>query len=276
MIRIFDHDILNLKHRRIASDFENHDFLFKIGFKQLQERLNFIKRDFQKILQIGSRGLHFQNADMLDSHDFFNATIIAHKEFLPFEENSYDLVISNLDLHNTNDLPGLLTQIQRILKPNGLFIASIFGGETLYELRSVFQSVELEQSGGITPRIFPFADMQQMGALMQRANFNLPVVDNEKIKVSYSHIFKLFQDLRGMGENNIIIERKKNFTSRSFFTEVQQVYQNRFSFDDKLDATFEMIFILGWKPHESQQKPLRPGSAKHRLADALNTEEGAL
>jgi len=275
--QIFDRKILRQKNKRAAKNFDNHRFLYDFGFSQLEDRLKIIKKDFKSIIQIGAFGHHINNALTLDSCSSLCPDIIADEECLPFKENSQDLIISNLNLHATNDLPGVLSQIKYALKPDGLFIASILGGETLYELRDVMQSVEIEHNSGITPRIFPFADMQQMGALMQRAGFNLPVIDNEKVTVTYEEPFKLFHDLRYMGQSNIISTRRKNFTSRQFFMDVVQKYQDKYSEDDgRIVATFEVIFILGWKPHDSQQKPLPRGSAKNRLADALNTKEGNL
>ena len=150
-------------------------------------------------------------------------------------------------------------------------------GETLYELRQIMNHVELTTTGGVTPRIAPFADLQQMGTLMQRAGFNLPVIDFEKITVTYDNIFALMKDLRLMGESNSMIARKKYFTPRSFFQQCGEAYAEKFAEDDgRIVATFEIIFLSGWKPDASQQKPLKPGSAQSRLADALNTREGEL
>ena len=274
---IFDRQILKQKRNRCASHFNNHGFIFEFGHKQIEDRLNIVKRNFSNILQIGNRGNKIKNAFTTDASPKHSPNIIIDEEFLPFVKDSLDLIISNLNLHSTNDLPGVLAQIQHALKPDGLFIASLFGGETLYELRQVMNAVEIKHYGGITPRIFPFADLQQMGALMQRTGFNLPVIDSEKITVTYENPFKLFHDLRYMGESNIILERRKTFTPRSFFMDVAEEYHKKFSEDDgRIVATFEIIFILGWKPHDSQQKPLRPGSAENRLADALKTKEGVL
>ena len=281
---IFDRKTIRQNRNRIAPDFKNHNFLFEWSQKQIEGRLNDIKRTYSNALQIGARNdvlnlktYGIQNQSVMDIAQEFTPDIIADEEFIPFAQNTFDLVSSNLNLHSTNDLPGALSQIKYALKPDGLFIASIFGGETLYELRQVMQKVEMEMYNGVSPRIFPFADLPQMGALMQRAQFNLPVIDSEKITVTYENIFKLFKDLKLMGESNSIIERRKNFTPRGFFMKVAEEYQKSFSEPDgRIVATFEIIFLLGWKPHESQQKPLKPGSAKNRLADALNTNEGNL
>jgi hypothetical protein len=150
----------------------------------------------------------------------------------------------------------------------------MFGGETLKELRNSLMNAELKTKGGLSPRVFPFADKQDMGALLQRAGYNLPVVDSDFVTVTYEHIFKLMKDLRGMGENNIIIERSKVNPGRALFFKAAELYHKEFAEEDgRIPATFEVIFLHGWAPHESQQKPLQPGSAQKRLADALNTQE---
>ena len=171
-----------------------------------------------------------------------------------------------------NDLPGALIQIKNALKPDGLFIGAMFGGETLKELRESLIQTELNMKGGVSPRIAPFADKQDMGALMQRAAFALPVIDSETVTVTYDNLFKLMHDLRGMGESNILAARNKTYPSRDFFTKTAEYYQTHFSEPDgRLIATFEIIFLLGWAPHASQQKPLKPGSAEKNLADVLSS-----
>ncbi len=265
---IFDRALLQKKYARASKKFTQSNFLFSFAHKQMLESLSVVKKEFIAPLQIGTRGEAIYDDKKID---------IAENEILPIDQNNYDFIASNLSLHSTNDLPGVMSQIQLALKPDGLFIASLFGGETLFELRNIMQQVEMELYGGISPRVFPFADLPQMGSLMQRANFNLPVIDSEKVTVSYDNIFKLFHDLRNMGETNIIHERRKKFTSRTFFMKVAEEYQKQYAESDgRIIATFEIIFLLGWKPHDSQQKPLRPGTAKNRLADALNTDEGNL
>lgn len=201
-------------------------------------------------------------------------SIFADEEFLPFANESFDLVLGTLNLHTVNDLPGALLQIRKSLKPDGLFLASMLGGETLYELRQVMTQAEMNTRGGISPRIAPFADKQQMGALLQRAGFNLPVVDSDIITVTYDNIFKLFHDLRYMGEGNAIAARDKTPPGKKLFMEAARLYQEQFAgADGRITASFEIIFLTGWAPHSSQQKPLRPGSAETSLADALSTRE---
>lgn len=285
-ILVFDRDLVRRKRQRARENFTDYDFLFQWSKKELSERLLDINREFGSALQIGSRAAlkasdhpkidHIFTCDLTrnsitpDIPSYVQAT----EEFLPIANESMDLVFSNLNLHTVNDLPGTLIQIRKCLKKDGLFISSMLGGETLHELRAVLTNVELNMTGGISPRIAPFADKQQMGDLLQRGGFNLPVVDSEIITVTYDNIFKLFHDLRGMGESNVIIQRDKSFVSRDFFMHAAQEYQEKFAQDDgRIVASFEIIFLLGWAPHESQQKPLRPGSAEHRLADALSTVE---
>lgn len=285
-ILVFDRDLIRRKRQRALKGFGDYDFLFQWSKKELSERLLDINREFGAALQIGSRGAlktsehqkikHIVTCDLTpqsltqDTDTYVQAT----EEFLPIANESMDLVLSNLNLHTVNDLPGTLIQIRKCLKKDGLFISSMFGGETLHELRSVLTTVELDMTGGISPRIAPFADKQQMGDLLQRGGFNLPVVDSEIITVTYDNIFKLLHDIRGMGESNAILARDKRFVSRDFFMRAAQEYQEKFAQNDgRIVASFEIIFLLGWAPHESQQKPLRPGSAEHRLADALSTIE---
>ncbi len=283
---VFDRNLVQKNRQRALSKFNDYDFLFKWSKNQLSERLHDVNREFNKALQIGSR-CAFTSSEHIKINEIFTCDLTnkpftrnaptyvqASDEFLPFAPNSMDLILSNLNLHSVNDLPGALLQIKNCLKPDGLFLASIMGGETLHELRTVLTNIELELTGGISPRVFPFADKKQMGDLLQRAGFALPVVDSEIITVTYDNIFKLLNDLRGMGENNAIIQRNKTPLSKKFFLRVAQEYHDKYAESDgRIVASFEVIFLLGWSPHESQQKPLRPGSAKHRLADILGTDE---
>ncbi len=278
-IKVFDRDRIRHNRRRAAAHFFDHSFLFDWTSKQISERLQDIKREFPLALQIGTRGpgVRLQNLitmDICGGTTNQNPTLIADEEFLPFAGESLDLVTSTLNLHSVNDLPGALLQIRKALKPDGLFLAAMFGGETLHELRQVMTQAEMNIKGGASPRVSPFADKQQMGALLQRAGFNLPVIDSDIITVTYDNIFKLFHDLRFMGEGNTILARDKTPPGKALFLEAARLYQEQFAEKDgRLVASFEVIFLLGWSPHESQQKPLRPGSAKHSLAEALDTQE---
>lgn len=283
-ITVFDRHRIKHNRERARATFEQYDFLYEWSRKNLADRLLDINRTFENTVNLGSRcpiTKHdkIENVLTLDLCDAPLSDINGHyvqadEEFLPLKQQSCDLIISNLNLHFVNDLPGALLQIKNALKRDGLFIASILGGETLHELRQTFTETEIEMYQGISPRIAPFADKAQMGDLLQRAGFALPVVDSDIITVTYDHIFKLMHDLRGMGENNAISARQKTPSQRQFFMNAAQRYQeNHAESDGRIPASFEVIFLLGWAPHESQQKPLRPGSAEHSLAEALNTTE---
>ncbi len=254
--QVFDRKLLECRRARAADDFENYSFLQALARNHLQDRLDDIKRDFQTIKDIHA--------------DDFRGKF----ENLRLETDSLDLITSVLNLHSTNDLPGILAQAKSALKPDGLFIAALFGGETLHELRKSLMHAEITLKGGASPRVFPFSDKQQMGGLLQRAGFALPVVDSDIITVTYDNMFKLMHDLRGMGESNIITARSRTNPGKAFFMEAAKHYQKNFADKDgRLEASFEIIHLIGWAPHESQQKPLKPGAAKNRLADVLHTEE---
>jgi SAM-dependent methyltransferase len=200
--------------------------------------------------------------------------IAADEEALPFADGSLDLAVSALSLHAVNDLPGTLVQIRRALRPDGLFVAALLCGDTLTELREAFASAESEIEGGLSPRVAPFADLRELGALMQRAGFALPVVDSDKLVVRYDSVFALLRDLRGMGATNVMIERRRTPLKRATLMRMAEIYRERFADrDGRVRATFEIGWLMGWAPHESQQKPLKPGSAARRLADALGTRE---
>ena len=200
--------------------------------------------------------------------------VTSDEEALPFAAGSLDLVVSALTLQFVNDLPGTLVQIRRALKPDGLLLAALIGGDSLTELRAAFAAAEIEVEGGISPRVAPFADIRELGGLLQRAGFALPVVDSERIVVRYDSALALMRDLRRMGATNILHERVRTPLKRSTLERVMAIYADRFSdADGRVRATFEIIWLSGWVPHESQQKPLRPGSAARRLADALGTKE---
>jgi SAM-dependent methyltransferase len=200
--------------------------------------------------------------------------VAADEEALPFADGSLDLVVSGLSLQAVNDLPGVLVQVRRALKPDGLFLAALFGGETLTELRQSFTVAETEIDGGVSPRVAPFADVREIGALLQRAGFALPVTDVDRITVRYSTPFRLLRDLRCMGAANPLAERRRTPLRRATLMRAMEVYAERFADPDgKVRASFDIVWLSGWSPHESQQQPLRPGAAKQRLADALGTTE---
>jgi len=200
--------------------------------------------------------------------------VTSDEEALPFAAGSLDLVVSALALQFVNDLPGVLIQIRRALKPDGLLLAALIGGDSLTELRSAFAAAEVEVEGGISPRVAPFADIRELGGLLQRAGFALPVVDSERVAVRYDSALALMRDLRRMGATNILVERQRRPLKRATLARMAEIYAERFSDPDgRIRSTFEIIWLSGWVPHESQQKPLKPGSAAQRLADALGTTE---
>jgi SAM-dependent methyltransferase len=195
--------------------------------------------------------------------------VVADEEALPFRAAVFDLVVSALSLQFVNDLPGALVQVRRVLKPDGLFVAALAGGATLTELRQSFAAAESEIEGGISPRVAPFADVRDLGALLQRAGFALPVTDVDRITARYDSAFALMHDLRRMGASNALIDRRRVPLRRAML-----IYAERFAdADGRLRATFDIVWLAGWAPHPSQQQPLRPGSAQTRLADALGTRE---
>lgn len=288
-IEVFDRQLLRMRRDRAAMGIGDYDFLLRDVAARLSDRLSLVKRDFARVLDLGAH--HGLLADLLKSRtgtmDVFASdmsprfaaqnsvpTVAADEEFLPFRANCMDAVVSNLSLQWVNDLPGALLQIRQVLKPDGLFLAAVLGGESLRELRDSLMQAELAVTGGASPRVSPFIDMRDMGGLMQRAGFALPVVDSDMITVDYPHALKLMQDLRGMGASNATRNRLMIPTRREVLLEAGKIYQEKFgSITGRVPATFQVIYAIGWKPHESQQQPLRPGSATVRLADALKAEE---
>jgi SAM-dependent methyltransferase len=203
--------------------------------------------------------------------------VVADEEALPFAPASLDLVVSGLSLQLVNDLPGTLLQLRRALKPDGLLLAALLGGETLKELRQAWLAAEAEVSGGASPRVAPFADVRDLGGLLQRAGFALPVVDSEVVTVTYSSPLALMRDLKAMGASNMLAARRKIPVTRRLLQRAAEIYAERFArADGRVPATFEILTLTAWAPDESQQKPLRPGSAQARLADTLGASEGKL
>ena len=281
-IAIFDRAQIARNRQRAAARFSSHDFLFRRVVSDISERLLDVRRNFPAVLQIGARGgsaeiLKAAKCSRLTTMDIAPALlgqndngICADEENLPFAPQTFDLAVSALGLHAVNDLPGALVQIRRVLVPDGLFIGALFGGETLKELRASLMQAELNIRGGIGPRVAPMADRLALAGLMQRAGFALPVVDMDTVTVMYRDIFHLMSDLRGMGEANAVSAKQKTMTGRKMFLEAGRIYQEQFAdTDGKIPATFEIIYLNGWSPHESQQKPLARGSAKLSLTEAL-------
>ncbi|MEO9789999.1 MAG: methyltransferase domain-containing protein, partial [Aurantimonas coralicida] len=203
--------------------------------------------------------------------------VVGDEEMLPLAAESVDLIVSTLSLHLTNDTPGALVQLRRALKPDGLFLCALLGGGTLNELRASLFAAEAELLGGVSPRVAPFADVRDAGGLLQRAGFALPVTDQDRLTVRYDSLFELMADLRAMGMANMLVERSRRPASRRLFLRAAEIYAERFSDPDgRIRATFDVIYLSGWRPHESQQKPLKPGSARASLADALKDRSDKL
>ena len=281
---IFDRRLLRLRQRR-ARQLTPATFLLDRVATDLGERLSAVLRKFDVAVDLGTpsdavRRVLAANNDIgivvaagLGGDDD-GLRISADEEALPFAEGSLDLVVSALALQFVNDLPGTLIQIRRALKPDGLLLAALIGGDSLTELRSAFAAAESEVESGISPRVAPFADVRELGGLLQRTGFALPVVDSDRVTVRYDSALALMRDLRRMGATNILHERLRTPLKRSTLERVMAIYADRFTdADGRVRATFEIIWLSGWVPHESQQKPLKPGSAAQRLADALGTTE---
>jgi len=220
-----------------------------------------VRRALAQSPSVGTMVAVGANADHLENHA--GPKVVADEEALPFKDASLDLVVSALALQAVNDLPGMLVQIRRALKPDGLFLAALLGGDTLIELRESFAAAEMEIEGGVSPRVAPFADVRTMGALLQRAGFALPVTDVDRINVRYLSPLALMQDLRRMGATNPLVERRRTPLRRLTLARMMEIYGERFGDPDrKVRATFEIVWLSGWAPHESQQKPLAPGTAR--------------
>jgi len=273
---IFDRQLLRRRLAR-ARTLGPATFLIDRVAEDLGERLSVVLRQFERAADLGSPtdavvqalAASGKVATVMSAH-----SVAIDQEALPFADASLDLVTSALSLQFVNDLPGTLIQIRRALKPDGLFLAALIGGDSLSELREAFAQAESEVEGGASPRVAPFADLRELGALLQRAGFALPVVDSDKLTVRYQSVFGLMHDLRRMGATNILNERRRTPLKRKTLARMAEIYVQRFAdADGRLRATFEVVWLLGWAPHESQQKPLKPGSATQRLADALGANE---
>jgi SAM-dependent methyltransferase len=292
---IFDRGLLRARRRRAAA-LGPSTFLIERVAEDLSDRLASVLRRFECAVDLGTPGDAVRSvlvasekvgsivaADPLAGAPGWRMAqragaaplaIAADEEALPLREASVDLVTSVLALQFVNDLPGALLQIRRALKPDGLLLAALAGGDTLTELRQAFAAAESEIEQGISPRIAPFADVRDGGALLQRAGFALPVSDIDRITVRYASPIALMHDLRRMGATNVMVERRRRPLRRATLERMLDNYADRFAdADGRIRATFEVIWLSGWAPHESQQKPLAPGSARQRLADALDTKE---
>ncbi|MGU3536528.1 methyltransferase domain-containing protein [Methylobacterium sp. A54F] len=263
------------------------DFLLSRLLDDLEDRLGAVLRRFERALDLATptpvAARRLASGDRIGAMLRLSpvpetaeggATVVGDPEALPFAPASFDLAVSLLALQSVNDLPGALVQLRRTLRPDGLFIGCLLGGRTLAELRRSFAEAEAEVEDGVSPRVAPFAEVREIGALLQRAGFALPVTDTDTLTVRYADPFGLMRDLRAMGLTNALTERRRTPLRRATLLRAAEIYAARFSDPDgRVRASFEIVWISGWAPHESQQKPLRPGSAQARLADALGTTE---
>jgi NADH dehydrogenase [ubiquinone] 1 alpha subcomplex assembly factor 5 len=287
-ILIFDRNAVRAHRERAALLPRDSRFLRDEIQARLADRLNDVKPRFDLALDLGggdgglagliaATGRRLRIVTLDPSRRFAGrlaGAVVGEEEALPFAPGSFDLVVSTLGLHWTNDLPGALWQICRVLRPDGLMLAALFGGETLWELREALTLAEIEISSGAAPRVSPFADLRETGALLQRAGFALPVVDGEVLTVTYPDAFALMRELRALGETNALRHRGRGFTRRAVLLRAAQIYRDRFGdAAGRIPASFQIITLTGWAPAASQPRPLRPGSAKTRLADALGTVE---
>ena len=284
---IFDRMLIRARRRRAAS-LGPATFLLDRVADELADRLSVVLRRFELALDLGAPGDAVRAAlarldsigsivsagTMLDGKEASAPFVVADEEALPFRDAAFDLVVSALSLQFVNDLPGAFVQIRRALRPDGLFLAVLMGGDTLTELRQSFAAAESEIEGGLSPRVAPFADLRDLGALLQRAGFALPVTDSDSIAVRYDSVFGLMNDLRRMGATNALLDRRRTPLKRATLLRMAEIYRQRFAdADGRVRATFEFLWLSGWAPHPNQQRPLKPGSAQARLADALGTRE---
>jgi SAM-dependent methyltransferase len=267
---LFDRALLRARQNRALRN-DPATFLLDRVAEDMEERLHAVLRDFSDVADIWTPGELLRKP----SRDRFKSVAQikleqSGPEILAFAPESLDLVVSGLAFQFVNDLPGVLAQIRRALRPDGLLLAAMIGGDTLTELRQSFAAAEAECEGGVSPRVAPFADLRDVGALLQRAGFALPVTDVDRVVVRYDSAFALMLDLRKMGATNILVERRRTPTRRATLLRMAQIYAERFSdADGRIRATFDVIWLSGWAPHESQQQPLKPGSAKAGLAEAV-------
>ena len=281
--KVFDGYAKRLQIRRARHSDPRHHFLHREVAERLADRLLDLEQRFETIAVLGwwpggvreflpprlQQALDDGQLQLVDL-SFDHGTAEADTEFLPLRPASFDLILSNMALHWVNDLPGMLAQIRTALRPDGVFLGSALGGETLYELRAAFVEAETRISGGYSPRVSPVMDLRDAAGLLQRAGFSLPVADIDRV-------LSLLEDLRGMGESNAVVGRSPSLTARRVLFGALEHYITAFGDDSgAVPATFDCLFLSGWAPHMSQQKPLRPGSAEFSLAEALGAKEQPL
>jgi len=267
---LFDRAMLRVRQNR-ARRAEPATFLLDRVAEDIEERLHAVLREFADAADIWTAGDIFRKPSRARLKSVTQISLDeTGQEVLPLQPGSLDLAVSALAFQFVNDLPGVLAQIRRALRPDGLLLAAMLGGDTLTELRQCFAAAEAECEGGVSPRVVPFADLRDVGSLLQRAGFALPVTDVDRVVARYDSAFALMHDLRNMGATNILVERRRTPTRRATMLRMAQLYAERFADSDgRIRATFDVIWLSGWAPHPSQQKPLQPGSAKASLAEAV-------
>jgi SAM-dependent methyltransferase len=286
---LFDRSLLRKRRARFAHEVYDREFLIARVAGEIAERVEIMLREFPRALDLGAyHGLLGRTVgalpsvgEMVYAESVFDyaamcprPALVCDEDLLPFKDASFNLIVSGLALHRVNDLPGSLIQIRRALVPDGLFMAAALGAGALTELRQALLEAEGETHGGASPRVSPFADVRAYGALLQRAGFALPVADAEDLTVVYPSPRALMHEVRALGGGNVLTARSRAPLSRRTLARAEHIYNARHATPDgKVSATFQFVFMSGWAPDPNQQKPLRPGSAQHRLADALGTEE---
>jgi len=286
---LFDRALLRKRRDRFAREITSREFLIAHVAREIKERVEIMLRDFPRALDLGAyHGLLGQAVATLPSVGEMiyaesaleyarlcpRPALVCDEDLLPFKDASFNLIVSGLALHRVNDLPGALIQIRRALAPDGLFMAAALGAHALIELREALLEAEGELEGGASPHVSPFGDVREYGALLQRAGFALPVADAEVLKVVYPSPRELMHEVRALGGGNVLMARSRAPLHRHTLERAEEIYRTRYGTPDgKVTATFEFVFMSGWGPDPSQQKPLKPGSAAQRLADALDTEE---
>jgi NADH dehydrogenase [ubiquinone] 1 alpha subcomplex assembly factor 5 len=282
---IFDKTLLRDRRARAAASASEHDFLLHRVADDFASRLEIVSRSFPRVLNLGAHNGVLSDriaqlptiGEIIDydgvsfaSEGSGRQRIVGDEEALPFAPGSLDLIVSGLALQHVNDLPGTLVQIRRALKPDGLLLGNLLGGETLKELREAWIIAEDEIAGGASPRVAPFGELRDLGSLLQRAGFALPVADSDTVTVAYATPLALMREIKAMGASNVLTARRRVPVTRTLLMRACEVYADRFArADGRIEATFEIITLTAWAPHESQQQPLEPGSATARLADVL-------
>jgi NADH dehydrogenase [ubiquinone] 1 alpha subcomplex assembly factor 5 len=285
---LFDKAAVRRNRARAAAGYDAFAFLKDQAALRLADRVELMRRSFPVCLDLGAhdgrlaRHLHpLQKIGTMIAADPAAAfmpvagqpSVVHDLDMLPYKDASFDAVFSCLNLHWVDDLPGLMMQIRRVLKPDGLCLVNLLGGTSLYELRAALAAAEQEVLGGVHPRCAPLADIGDVGGLLGRAGLGLPVADSDRLEVSYSDMFRLMADLRGMGEQNALLGRARMPTRRHIFIRAAEIYAARFGRPDgSIPASFEIVTLTGWAPHESQQKPLPRGSATASFTDLFGDD----